>query len=217
MEQSRRAYFAQRLKALDHELAERQRRLEEGLLPGQRESLQELSAYDNHPADLGSEVFERSKDLALRESLKLRREAVREALARLEAGDYGYCRRCGKPIEEERLEALPETPWCADCRRVVESGRGHRRRPIEEAVVDLPFGGLVERESSVGAGAAHGGEDAWEEVARYGTSDKASEAPYEERAAMEEVDALPYYRDREDGGFYRDYSCGAGEKPPQRL
>lgn len=34
------------------------------------ESGQELSAYDNHPGDLGSQLYERSKDLGLLQSTR---------------------------------------------------------------------------------------------------------------------------------------------------
>jgi len=37
---------------------------------------------------------------------------VRDALRRIETGKYGRCVDCGHPIEEERLESLPWTPYC---------------------------------------------------------------------------------------------------------
>ena len=37
------------------------------------------------------------------------------ALARVEAGTYGECVRCGEPVAPKRLELLPETPFCASC------------------------------------------------------------------------------------------------------
>ncbi|MDI9448265.1 MAG: conjugal transfer protein TraR, partial [Bacillota bacterium] len=40
------------------------------------DSIGELSTYDNHPADVGSEVFERSKDFALRESAMITVAAI---------------------------------------------------------------------------------------------------------------------------------------------
>ena len=50
------------------------------------------------------------------------RELVEGALERIEAGTYGTCQRCGKPISEERLEALPYAELCIDCKRAVERG-----------------------------------------------------------------------------------------------
>jgi len=41
------------------------------------------------------------------------------ALARVEAGDYGICARCGADIAPERLDALPWAPLCLDCAKGV--------------------------------------------------------------------------------------------------
>lgn len=228
MEESRRAYFARRLHDQEEELRAQLGWLEGGLGQSQQDSLQELSSYDNHPADLGSEIFERSKDLALRENIRRRLAATREALARLDAGTYGYCERCGQPIGEERLEAMPETSLCAPCRRSLEQAAGHRRRPVEEEVMVPPFGGLPARGARPGEEAAYDGEDAWQDAARHGTSETISDLPGsrrypqvyadydEDRAAVEAVDAIPYYRDAADGMLYGDHAGPDDEGPPRR-
>lgn len=41
--------------------------------------------------------------------------AIEAALARIAAGDYGFCTRCGAGIEPERLDVLPYTPFCRSC------------------------------------------------------------------------------------------------------
>jgi DnaK suppressor protein len=40
---------------------------------------------------------------------------IRLALKRIERGDYGKCETCGKPIAQERLDALPWTAYCIGC------------------------------------------------------------------------------------------------------
>ena len=40
---------------------------------------------------------------------------IRAALKRIEDGTYGGCTRCGEPIAEARLDALPWTPLCRWC------------------------------------------------------------------------------------------------------
>jgi RNA polymerase-binding transcription factor DksA len=40
---------------------------------------------------------------------------IEAALARIEAGEYGFCAKCGKEIGEERLDVLPFTPFCRSC------------------------------------------------------------------------------------------------------
>ena len=42
------------------------------------------------------------------------------ALARIAAGQYGLCTRCGEPLDPERLIALPETPLCLSCQLALE-------------------------------------------------------------------------------------------------
>lgn len=57
-----------------------------------------------------SSVLERLDD---REQERIRE--IDAALARIEAGNYGRCESCGRPIEEERLDTLPATPLCSEC------------------------------------------------------------------------------------------------------
>lgn len=42
-------------------------------------------------------------------------EMIRAALGRIEAGEYGYCVKCGEEISQERLDVLPATPFCRNC------------------------------------------------------------------------------------------------------
>lgn len=94
----------------------------------------ELSVYDNHPADIGSEMFERSKDISLRENLAQALTGVEAALARLADGTYGRCVHCGKYIARERLAALPDTAFCLECQSAREAAEAPTR-PVEEMVV----------------------------------------------------------------------------------
>jgi len=58
---------------------------------------------------------------AREEQLQQRTEELEDALERLEAGTYGICESCGRPIDIERLEALPQTRLCIDCAREREA------------------------------------------------------------------------------------------------
>ena len=40
---------------------------------------------------------------------------IEAALHRIEAGEYGYCVKCGAQIGEARLDAVPYTPFCLSC------------------------------------------------------------------------------------------------------
>jgi DnaK suppressor protein len=53
--------------------------------------------------------------LALRQRAEARLESLQAALRKAEAGAYGVCERCGKPIDPARLEILPDTTRCIAC------------------------------------------------------------------------------------------------------
>src|SRR5687768_10986121 len=100
-------------------LTEERARLSEALAGVQRDvdaqtESSELSSYDQHPGDMGSETFEREKDMSILESLESSLNDVDQALARLDEGSYGRCEVCNKPIGDERLEARPMTRLCVE-------------------------------------------------------------------------------------------------------
>jgi RNA polymerase-binding protein DksA len=81
----------------------------------------ELSAYEDHPADLASETFEREKDLAIGESVEHLLHKVIGALEKIDRGTYGLCDACGRPIKKARLKALPFATLCLECQDRLES------------------------------------------------------------------------------------------------
>ena len=46
---------------------------------------------------------------------RMERERVREAIARIDKGEYGICELCGEPIPPERLKAVPYSSMCVKC------------------------------------------------------------------------------------------------------
>jgi RNA polymerase-binding protein DksA len=68
-------------------------------------------------AAAASQVFEQQRDLALRDRSRTELHRVETALRAIDAGTYGTCESCGKPIAPERLEALPWVATCIDCAR----------------------------------------------------------------------------------------------------
>ena len=78
------------------------------------DSVGEISSYDQHQADMGTETFEREKDLSILEQVEAELADVEHARRRLDAGDYGTCEVCGKPIPDERLEAMPAARLCLE-------------------------------------------------------------------------------------------------------
>ena len=72
-------------------------------------------------ADAGQAAAERASLLTLVRSLRDTLHDVEQALARMDSGTYGLCERCGQPIGDERLEALPAARLCMDCKRQARS------------------------------------------------------------------------------------------------
>ena len=54
---------------------------------------------------------------------------IDQALLRIEEGSYGMCTRCGKPIDERRLEAMPTARYDAECQAAIEDAKGMNARP----------------------------------------------------------------------------------------
>jgi RNA polymerase-binding transcription factor DksA len=73
----------------------------------ENEQASELSDYDQHPADTGSETFEREKDLSILEQLEGELAEIQAALRRIDEGTYGIDEVTGETIPAERLEAVP--------------------------------------------------------------------------------------------------------------
>jgi DnaK suppressor protein len=77
----------------------------------------EDAVYDNHLADTATETYDRELDYTLEENSEHVLAEIEAALKRIEDDTYGVCSNCGKPIPEERLEALPWATLCIDCQR----------------------------------------------------------------------------------------------------
>ena len=82
----------------------------------------ELSQVDQHPADSGTEMHEQELDETTEMMLDEEEKRIAEAMRALDDGTYGKCRVCGKPIGDERLEAMPWADLCIDDRRREERG-----------------------------------------------------------------------------------------------
>ena len=88
-------------------------------LTGDFDALVEASegsnADDEHDPEGATIAFERSQVDALARQAREHLREIDAALARLDAGDYGTCERCGRPISAGRLEARPTARTCIDC------------------------------------------------------------------------------------------------------
>jgi RNA polymerase-binding protein DksA len=90
--------------------------------PGSIQDETQDSTADNHPGDMATVTFDRELDYTLEENEGRLLQAIDAALTRMDEGSYGACVSCGQPIGAERLEALPWTTQCIDCKRKEERG-----------------------------------------------------------------------------------------------
>jgi DnaK suppressor protein len=114
-----RAELAAQQDLLRRELAE----LEAGTFTQSQSDLSGEVSFDEESADAGTFTFERERDLSLGNNIRDLLEKVEAALRRIDAGTYGTCERCGRPIDRARLKALPYSVLCVDCKRQEERAR----------------------------------------------------------------------------------------------
>lgn len=106
-------------------------RLRAGLTQQQADLHREIEEYGADPAsddvtfdadagfsDRSHSTEERSRVIAVVRALRSNLHDVDRALAKMDAGTYGTCERCGGPIAEERLEAIPWALLCIDCKKL---------------------------------------------------------------------------------------------------
>ena len=91
---------------------------------GMRDS--ELAHVDNHPGDLGTDLHDEELDETAAIFFDEEARRIAEARRALASGSYGICAVCGRPIEPERLRAVPEAVRCIEDQRRFE-GR-HRQQ-----------------------------------------------------------------------------------------
>jgi DnaK suppressor protein len=92
---------------------------------GSSETGGELSSFDQHPGDSGTETFEMEKNVSLLEQVDDELQEIEAAAQRLERGTYGTCQACGRPIGTPRLEAMPATRFCVEDQAKAERQAGY--------------------------------------------------------------------------------------------
>ncbi|HVM26635.1 MAG TPA: TraR/DksA C4-type zinc finger protein [Mycobacteriales bacterium] len=85
---------------------------------------QELSHFDQHPADTATELSDADRENAIIEAAGDQRVQVLAALQRLDDGSYGRCVDCGKQIPPARLEVRPEAARCVEDQAAFEAANG---------------------------------------------------------------------------------------------
>ena len=99
-------------------MAQREHLREEITSQGADPDSDEVSFVDDAGfADRSHSTEERSRAISVVRALRSNLRDVDRALAKIDAGTYGTCERCGRPIGAERLDALPWALLCIECKQ----------------------------------------------------------------------------------------------------
>jgi RNA polymerase-binding protein DksA len=71
-------------------------------------------------ADTGTKNITREHELALAANAREMLSQTEHALELLDAGTYGLCENCGKPIGKARMQAFPRATLCVECKQKTE-------------------------------------------------------------------------------------------------
>jgi len=82
---------------------------------------EERAGLGNHMADNATIVFEQAKNVGMHRAQERMLAEVDDALARIDDGTYGVCRRCGNAIDSARLRALPTASLFLSCQENLET------------------------------------------------------------------------------------------------
>jgi DnaK suppressor protein len=72
--------------------------------------------FDEEGGEGGTSNVDRELDLVLSAQARSAILEIDRALAKIDAGSYGRCEQCGRPIPEARLQALPYAALCVSCK-----------------------------------------------------------------------------------------------------
>ena len=94
---------------------------------GNQSDALEMAANDDGVKDVADQsVKDVSQEIEYRLSERASQAVadIDQALLRIDEGTYGTCARCGKPIPERRLEAMPTARYDAECQALIEANEG---------------------------------------------------------------------------------------------
>jgi DnaK suppressor protein len=73
------------------------------------------------PIDMAASETNAATQVRLQQTDSKLLRAIEDALTRIRHEEYGKCAECGQPISKARLEAVPWTRWCKDCKERQDS------------------------------------------------------------------------------------------------
>lgn len=160
----------------------------------------ELSGYDNHPGDIGTEVFFMEQDRGFRNNIDDTLKEIDISLENIENGSFGICEICNKGIDEERLELIPYLKTCVECSEENSTPEDIR---LFESINDKY---IISHSNNPEENTGYDREDAYQDVAYYdvvpgdpsfSTGDHIGYSNEDETDGVEEVERISqeYYED----------------------
>ena len=113
----------QKLEYFRNLLLEQRRQATEDLLNDRATALEGDDGVEDS-AEMSELDLNRSTAFALASRQSQLIKEIDEALERIEDGTYGRCTRCRKPLDEERLKAMPTAKYDAECQAAIEAAQG---------------------------------------------------------------------------------------------
>lgn len=110
-------------------LLEQLREHDDNVRADQADALENMDDGVKDSVDMGMQDHDQELALRLGERESQIVADIDQALMRIEEGAYGQCTRCGKPIDERRLEALPTARYDATCQAEIEAREGTDDNP----------------------------------------------------------------------------------------
>jgi len=112
MNAAQRKHFRKILEGLKAELAEE--------IDRTVHTMQDEATVFADPNDSASQESDMALELRNRDRERKLIKKIDETIARIDAGEYGYCESCGVEIGLKRLEARPTATLCIDCKTLDE-------------------------------------------------------------------------------------------------
>jgi DnaK suppressor protein len=73
------------------------------------------------PVDMAASETDAATQIRLQQTDGKLLRAIEDAFTRIRHEEFGICGECGQPISKARLEAVPWTRWCKDCKERQDS------------------------------------------------------------------------------------------------
>ncbi|GAB5561184.1 MAG: hypothetical protein SynsKO_28310 [Synoicihabitans sp.] len=122
-----RKYYKLLLELRTHLTGQIDQHAEDTLKRSSKDDAGDLSSYGQHMADAGTDTFDRDFALSLVANEQEALSEIEAAIQRIKNGTYGMDEVTGKPIDKDRLAAVPFTRYTAETQKNLERNR-HRVR-----------------------------------------------------------------------------------------